>query len=410
MLRSYRRIFEVPDLLPILIWSMLARLHLPGMPIALTFLVADWTGSYGLAGIAVGALTLGNAIAGPLRGRMADRGATDRIMVLCGLVFASGLTVIALLPAALWWASVPLALATGLFQPPAGQVARALWPRLTTGSVRQTMYATESTVQELLFVVGPLLAAAMVAVSGGRVAVLVLAGVSLSSSIAFALVLRRTGHAGAVVPEGGPQSGPRRSLLRSRSLILLFALMLLLVAGLGAVDLVIVAWGRELGSPGVTGGLAAIWALGSAVGGFVAGALTRPPRLARRAAAAALGVAVLVPLLPPFTSLSPWLISPVLFAAGLAIAPTLAAATSLIGEIAPEERRAEAFGWLNTAVATGLAGSAPVAGWLLDVAGVAAGVGAAAVAMALAAVLSLLVPGPPGAAGAAAAPEPDRAA
>ncbi|GLU47932.1 MFS transporter [Nocardiopsis ansamitocini] len=394
MLKSYRPLFSIPHLPGLFIWSLIARLQVAGLPIAITFLVADWTGSYALAGLVSGALTVGTALAGPIRGRMADRGRADRIMVVCGVVYSGGLLLITLLPAALWWISLPLSLVTGLFLPPAGQIGRALWPRLTSGQNRKAMYSMEATFQEVLFVVGPVLTAAVVGLSGGRAALVMLAVISLIGALGFAMMLRVAGLTRTPAVETGANEGARRSLLTIGPLALLVVVCMMLVGGLAAVDLVIVAWARELGTPGYAGALAAIWALGSLVGGLVAGGLPGAPRVSRRAFAAAAGVALLIPLLPPILELpTPWLIAPMLFVAGLAVAPTLAAVTERLGDVAPDNRRAEAFGWMNTGVTTGVAIAAPMTGWLIDLGGIAAGV-AGGVALSLsAAVLTLWVPG-----------------
>ncbi|TDQ48757.1 MFS transporter [Actinorugispora endophytica] len=396
MLKSYRPLFSIPHLPNLFVWSLAARLQVAGLPIGVTFLVADWTGSYALAGVVTATLTVGTAVAGPLRGRMADRGRVDRLVAVCGLVYSAGLLALALLPGSLWWAAVPLTLVTGLFMPPANQVGRALWPRLTSGPDRTTMYAAEATFQELLFVVGPLMAAAAVGWGGGRAAVLLMGATSLVGALGFAAAIRRAGVAAAPVPTGGGRAARgRRSLLLRPELTVLIAVCTLLVGGLAAVDLVIVAWARELGSPGHAGGLAAVWALGSLVGGLVAGGLHGTPRIPRRAFSAAFGTALLIPLLPPLTELpTPWLLSPVLFAAGLAIAPTLAAVTERLGDAAPEDRRAEAFGWMSTGITTGVALSAPLTGWLVDAGGVASAVAGGAVLILAAAVLTLRVPQP----------------
>ncbi|UPT23468.1 MFS transporter [Thermobifida alba] len=392
VLNSYRPLLSVPHLPGLFAWSLAARLNIAGLPIGITFLVADWTGSYALAGAVSTTLTVGAAVAGPLRGRSADRGRTDRLMALCGLCYGVGLVALALLPAALWWLAFPLSLVTGLFTPPASQVGRALWPRLTSGRTRTAMYAAESTFQELVFVLGPLVAAAAVGVGGGAGAVLLIAAVSVAGSGGFALTIRRAGLASP--PASGPDTADHarrhRSLLLRPELSLLVAVCMLLIAGLAAVDLVIVAWAREMGRPGVAGVLAALWSFGSLVGGLVAGGLAGPPRLSRRAFAATAGVALLIPLLPPVLELpSPWLLIPVLFVAGLAIAPTLAAATERISDAAPAHRRAEAFGWMNTGITTGVAFSAPVTGWLVDSGGPALGVVGGTVMVLLAAALTL---------------------
>ncbi|MDA2805350.1 MFS transporter [Nocardiopsis suaedae] len=393
MLQSYRRLFAVPRLGALLFWSLAARLHIGGMPIAVTFLVAGWTGSYALAGLVAGGLTVGTALGGPVRGRMADRRPNDRLLLYSALVYGAGLAAMAFLPAWLWWAALPLAVVTGVFQPPATQIGRSLWPRITSGPTRQAVFAAEATLQELLFIVGPLLAAAVVGVGGGRVGLLTLGAIACTGAAGFALALRRSGHtlpARGAPGTDGASAAPRRSLLADPRLLLVIGVVMVLVAGLGAVDLAMVAWARELGAPGYAGGLMAVYAFGSLVGGLIAGAVAGPPRIPLRAFGTAAGAVLIVPLVPPVLHLpTPWLITPALFIAGLAIAPTVAAVTERLGDLAPAERRGEAYGWMTTATTGGIAIASPLTGWLIDHGGVAVGVGGAAALATLAALLSL---------------------
>jgi MFS family permease len=401
VLSNYRRLFAVPHVLSLLVWSLVARFYLPGQMIAVTFLVVEWTGSYTYAGVVAGAFTLGVALVGPLRGRMADRGGSDRLVLVCGVVFTAGLVVLALFPASLWWLAVPLALGTGLFGSPANQIVRALWPRLTRGPERQAIYAAEATTQELLFVFSPILTAGVVAYWGARWSLLLLAVLALVGAVGFALALRRAGVTGPAPDEhgtagagGGPGAGAghRRSLILHPVLGLLFVMALLMICGIIGMDLVIVAWANELDAPEYVMVLAAVWALGSLVGGMVSGTLQGPPRLVRRCLATTLGLAAVLPFLPPITHLpTPLLATPVLFLAGLAVAPTLAAVMGRIGDSAPPDRRAEAFGWLTTAMGVGGAVAGPLAGGLIDAFGIAGGASATVGALLVATLLSLLV-------------------
>ncbi|WP_017545175.1 MFS transporter [Nocardiopsis prasina] len=405
MLANYRRLFAVPHVLSLLIWSLAARFYTPGLMIAVTFLVQGWTGSYTLAGLVAGAFTLGMALVGPLRGRMADRGNSDRLVLVCGVVFTVGLATLALLPASLWWVSIPLALGTGLFGTPANQIVRALWPRLTTGSERQAIYAAEATTQELIFVFSPILTAGVVAFAGPRWALLLLGILGLMGAVGFALALRRADVTGPAEPDRAvtvPQDPAgrqdrastrvNRSLLFHPALCLLFAMCGMIVSGVVGMDLVIVAWANELGAPHYVMVLASVWALGSLVGGAVAGALRGAPRLPLRAFGAALGIAVLVPFLPPVSHLpTPLLITPLLFVSGLALAPTLAAAMGRLGDTAPAHRRAEAFGWMATAMSIGAAVAGPLTGALVDTNGIAGGALGAAALVLVSAVLSLFL-------------------
>lgn len=399
VLANYQRLFAVPHVISLLAWSLAARFYTPGLMIAVTFLVVEWTGSYTLAGLVAGAFTLGIALVGPLRGRMADRGGTDRLVLVCGVLFSVGLTALILLPESLWWLSIPLALGTGLFGTPANQIVRALWPRLTHGPERQAIYAAEATTQELLFVFSPILTAGVVAFAGARWALVLLALLALLGAAGFAYALRRAGVAGpAPVEEDdaeGASARPRRSLLRYPPLVLLFLMCLLMISGVMGVDLAIVAWANELDTPQYVMVLASVWALGSLVGGAIAGGLRGRPHLVRRCFGSALGVAVLVPFVPPAMHLpTPLLITPLLFVSGMALAPTLAAVMGRLGDLAPANRRAEAFGWMSTALGTGGAVAGPLAGALIDLRGIAGGMAGAAVLVLVAALLSVFVPEP----------------
>src|SRR3712207_5789095 len=58
LLGHYRELFTVPHLPGLLSWSLVARLHLACTSLVITFLVAGWTGSYAVAGLVIGALTV----------------------------------------------------------------------------------------------------------------------------------------------------------------------------------------------------------------------------------------------------------------------------------------------------------------------------------------------------------------
>ncbi len=391
VLGPYRQLLTVPGLPGLLSWSLLGRLHLTGTILAMTFLVAGWTGSYVSAGLVGGVYTIGVAAGGPLRGRSADRGDPVTLLVLTGAVYAAGMSAVAFAPAfiplGLWPLVTVLAFVTGLVQPPVTQISRAAWPRLTEGAARQSLFAVEATLQELLFVVGPVLAATVVAVASPRAGVLLCGALALAGAVGFARALHRIGLRAPV--ESVQRAG---SVLGAPGLVAALAMSLCFVAPLTTVDLAIVAWARDFGTPASAGLLLAAWSVGSAVGGLVVGGRSAEPRLGLRALLMALGVAALVPVLPPVVDGPAWLIGVVLAVGGAAIAPALAATNARIGDLAPPGRAAEVFGWVVTAATLGSALTLPVAGWLLDHIGPAAAAGAAAVVSLTAAALSLAVP------------------
>ncbi len=399
--------FAVPHLPGLLFWALAGRLHFACTALAITFLVAGWTGSYTLAGVVVGALTVCQSVAAPWWGRIADRGHAVGLVVCTSLGYAAGLAGLAALPTLLssagWPVAVALAAVTGLVLPPVNQIVRAGWARLVPPALRDSVYTVEATLQELLFVIGPLAVAATVALAGPAPATLLVAGFVLVGGLGFTVVLRRAGLGGPPpeTPEA-PASAPvrRRSVLVEPGLAPLIAVMGLLVAGLLATDLVIIAWARDRGEPFLAGVLAAVWAVGSLLGGLVAGgrSVAAPPRLPLRLGAVLAGMVALVAVLAG--SSSPVLFGAVLFLGGTAIAPALGAVYGRISHRAPQRRRAEAFGWQSTASTAGAALAAPVVGFCLDRFGPAAGAGVAALALVIAVAIVTVAgaarPGGPG--------------
>ncbi|WP_460961300.1 MFS transporter [Parasphingorhabdus pacifica] len=380
MLRPYRLLGDIPHAIELVSFALIARLHVPALPIVLTFLVVDWSGSYATAGAVAGALTVGQAVAGPLRGRAADRRSGPKLLVVTGIGFAFGLGAITLLtmpggflPASWWWLALPVASLTGLSFPPVGQITRASWSRIAEGPAREAAYAIEATMQELVFVAGPMLFAFVVAFFGP---VWASALCGLWSVIGPSLLGIALWRAGLSRPPGsghGRGRIPGDSLFTVPGFVPVLGFGTTLIAGVIATDLLIVGWARELAAPQLAGVLAAVWASGSLLGGLLAGARVGPPRLWPRAAMVVLGFVVLVPSLPPIADpASPWLVGMLLLIGGMAIAPTLAAANSRLAELAPGRRRAEAFGWWTSATTAGGALASPLAGWLLDIAGPAA--------------------------------------
>jgi MFS family permease len=399
VLQPYRDLAAVPRVPGLLIWTMLGRLHLTGTPLAMSFLVAGWTDSYALAGVVGAALMAGIGVAGPVRGRAADKRGAARLLVVTGIGYGVGLTLIAFIPSVLppaWWPVMAVAaFAVGLSVAPVMPVSRAVWPRLLKGTTLNSVYTVDATLTELLYVVGPLLAAFLVALVN-PVASIVISGVlATAGALGFARMLSLAGQGGPV-PVSSAADGKRgRALLTAPGVLASLGLALCLVAALLMVDMTIVGWAREAGAPILAGVLGAVWAIGSAVGGLVAGGLSGTPRLTRRVLLNLVGVLALVPVLPPvFDPASPWIIGLVLLFGGAAIAPAAGAANARVGELVPAERRTEAYGWLSTASTVGFSIALPVSGFLLDHSGPSVAAAGAAVFVVLGVLLALRIPAP----------------
>ena len=249
----------------------------------------------------------------------------------------------------------------GLALPPLSSTVRIVWPRLAPDELRSTAYALEASLQEVFFVGGPLLAAALATI--GPAAGVAGAGLaSLVGATATALLppVRQTppsraGGAGLLGALASP--GVRTVVLYAATV----------GVGFGSVELAMPAFAEAHGSRELGGLALASFSGGSLVGGLVAG--MRPPRSVLRrfvagsvvlaAALLALQLAVSIPTLCVLA-----------FVAGLPIAPTIGALYSLIDRSARAGTAAEAFAWFGTAVSIGIAAGSVLAGVLVDERGV----------------------------------------
>jgi MFS family permease len=404
MFRSFRTLAGIP-LLPVLLpLSLLARIHLSALPIALAFLLTGWAGSYTAVGVVSAFIALGQAVAGPVRGRIADRGSASRLLFTSGAGYAVGLLALILatlfLPASCWPVTTVISFCTGLAMPPISQIARALWSRLGDGGSKRALYTIDATGYEIVSVLGPLLSAGAVSLAGGVFATALCAVLATGGAVSFGLVLRVAGldrnQAEPAAPDVEPMSSTRQpSLLRDPRFVRAVLVPFFLMTALFATDLSVVAWARDRGAPGLAGLLDAILAAGSLVGGAIAVSRGGNPRGVLTITGMALALGVVSVLLPPVQGNTPvWLLVVVLLLAGTTLAPSASASYARVGEVAPPHRQAEAFGWLATATTCGAGVALPVVGWLLDRVGPAAGGAAGVIAVLVAAALVLSLPKP----------------
>ncbi|HRC08836.1 MAG TPA: hypothetical protein PLV41_11555, partial [Miltoncostaeales bacterium] len=141
----------------------------------------------------------------------------------------------------------------------------------------------------------------------------------------------------------------------------------------------------HLGNANFAGVAMALWAIGSAIGGFTAGTIHSTAPLATRLTvlAALCGVG----FMPAAFSPNIWTLSAAALVAGLAIAPLLATIYESIGQIATPGTETEAFSWLNVAFPIGFSIAAPIAGFLADGPGPRVGAATSGIAVLLGAAL-----------------------
>ncbi len=347
---GYGALLRVRGIRWLLPTALLGRLPIAMTGLAITLLVTRH-GTYARAGVVMSAYVVGSGLAGPLVGRAADRLGRRRVLVVAAVLNALLLAALAYVPKDVPGLLVGVAVLAGTTMPPLSAAARSLWSALLEGPARDTMYALDATVQEVIFIVGPMLVALLVAFSDPQVALAVTGLVGLVGVTAF------VAHplANHVATTDGTHPG---GLWRMPSLRRIVLVGSLLVMSFNFIDLAIISFvsGRTANSQ--AGAVLAVWAAGSMTGGLIYGAR---PALARLPLPVMIGfVAATLGVL----SLSPGKagLAVLLFCNGLTIAPTIGRIYGEVGRMAPPAAATEAFSWLATGFLAGTALGAALSG------------------------------------------------
>jgi MFS family permease len=340
----YAAVLRVPHVAALIGATLLARFPIGINALAVVLYLRAERGSFAVAGAVAGALAAGSGVGAPIQGRLVDAFGQRRVLVPLGVVHAGALG--ALVAGTEAGASGAVLFACGLLAgfaiPPTSSVLRSMWPSLLRDQpeLMQPAYALDSVLIELIFVLGPLLTA-------------VVATVLEPPSRAMRPDPHRP-RAGALGALASP--GVRTLVLTS----------LPAGIGIGICEVALPAFGDAYGAAATAGILLAVWSLGSAAGGLVYGALPNRPPLDRvhLAVTALLPFGLLTLAAAPSVAVMALLVIP----AGMFIAPLLATRNELVGWVAPEGSRTEAYTWPVTSFVGGIAIGSALAGAIVEAA------------------------------------------
>ena len=358
--RGYGPLLRTPGALGFSLAGLVGRMPISMLGIGTVLLVQDRRDSYALAGLVSAAYALGLAVIGPAVSRLVDRRGQRRVLPAAVVVSALGTVAVVLLAAP----DAPLLLlllaATLMSAAPSqlGSCARARWSQLLAdrpGEVPRA-YAWEAVVDEVVFVLGPLVVV-LCAVLDPAVGLLVALGLGAAGTLAFVAQ-------GATEPAVHPLGDGHRRAMSAHGLRTLTASMLFVGVLFGTVEVAMVAFAEQRGSSSGAGVLLALVALGSAVAGLLYGALHLRSPLHRRFLVS-LGFLALG-LLPLLLAPSVPAMAPAALLAGFAISPTLISAYGLVDELVPVAARTEGFSWLNSGLGVGVALGFAVSGAVAD--------------------------------------------
>lgn len=375
-MKTYAELMRTPGVARLLCSQLVARFPGGMLSLGLLIHIEGIFHSYGVAGLALASLSVGQAAAGPTLSRWMGVWRMRPVLILTSIVCAAGLTVLALAPL-----SIPgfmlVALLTGLSYPPIQPAVRTIYPKIVNSRQLTPLFSLDASAQEIIWVAGPVLVT------------FVATQVSSTAGILMSLVFLVGGGIWFITsPELGrvriPQSKRRFGVVLARPSVLLMTVVgVLLVGCFAAIEAGVVSMFGD-GSP-EAGIVLAIFALTSLAGGLAFGHRPIGPwALARRMSVILVG-SVLAMFAFEF-----WTVSAALAVAGLFVAPALAVMFAAVSATVRFSDTAEAYGWVGTGQLLGAALGSAVAGFLIDAAGSSGGFITAAVLITVAVILAIV--------------------
>jgi MFS family permease len=341
-----------PEAIAVLISQLFARFPFGMLSIAFVIHIQAVTGSYAIAGIALGAETIGASISGPLLARlMADFG-IRRVVIVSTLTSVAALLGLAFVtPEPIWL--IALAFLVGLSSPPIQPAARSIYPQVTPKKLMPALYSLDATAQEIIWVLGPLVATLVAASFGNIPMMITVAAIQVLGTIWFLL----NKSVGSIkIPKNKNVLG---KALRNPKVAAATVLGLLFVGSFAGVEVGSVAlFGKAL-----AGIMFAVFSLGSIFGGLllaprIKGAYALPIFLA----VTLLGYSAILiaPREPLWVGIS-------LFVAGIGVAPALGFLSLMIATGTSGSETVEAYGWTTTGQLVGFSAGSALAGISIEI-------------------------------------------
>lgn len=363
MLNRYRAAFSLPGTLEFSAAGFLARVTLAVYPIAIVLIISGRTGSYGYAGVVSGSYVLGGAVGNPIAAVLVDKRGQHRVLpwfliahLISTAMFGALITAHAPL-----WTLLPPAVLMGVTMLNIGALVRARWSHIWPGDApeRSTGYSVESTLDEVIFVLGPLVATVL-AIHTHPLVTLGLALLLITVGTLWLAALRSTEP-----PVRARVAGERHEFaLRYRGMALITGCMVFMGAVFGSVEVTMIAFCGQQGQRASAGWVVASFAAGSMVSALLYGGRHWRSSLLRRftISAALFGV---MPLLL-FAATNVPVLALLAGVVGLGIAPTLIGAFSLVDSIVPANSLTEGLTWIGTGLSVGYGLGAAVVGGIAD--------------------------------------------
>lgn len=377
MASTYSKILRYPGALKFSAAGLLARLPMSMMGISTILAVQELYGSYAAAGRVGAAGIVAAAIAAPILSRKVDTHGQAKVMLpavigsalsLAGMIFAAT----ARAPEA--FLMLLTALAGGL-SGSMGSLVRARWTAILEKPEEvHTAFSLEAALDEVVFILGPILATVLctvnfLPVTSGWAASLFF---QVAGSIWFLLQSEteppvreqsREASDSSETSSSGDLQKPQH-VLRYSAVTVVVLIFMFHGALFGANDVAVVAFSEEQGMKSAAGTIMAFLATGSLIAALIFGSRPWPWPLWKQLL---LGVIMMAVGSSAF-SFAPNIAVLCVFmlVMGMAIAPTLTTGNNIVQAVIPPEKLTEGLAWLGTSMNVGVSLGSLFAGMLVD--------------------------------------------
>lgn len=376
-MHAYREILAIPGALRFSAAGLLARSGGAMMGLGIVLMVSALYDSYGLAGALVAANAVSWAAGTAVLSNLVDRYGQRKVMYPATVVSAATLAVLVVFAVLQWpaWTLFAPAIISGATGGSPGALVRARWSHATSDANQlHAAFSLESTLDEVTFVVGPVLATALstgVHPTAGLVAPVLLS--LLGAQLFYSQ--RATEPPVAPRPEPGRRrpEALRRFILFTPGVASIVVVNLLIGCVFGGVDVSVVAATTAWGDRAISGVVLAVFSAASGLAGLLYGTRHwRSPLPARFVTGVA---ALFVATLGLFLASSVLILAAVGVLIGLSVAPTFINGNTLVGRLVLRERLTEGLAWMGTGIGIGVAIGSSIAGGVIDTGGYPAGFG-----------------------------------
>ncbi|MDH6207175.1 MFS transporter [Aurantimicrobium minutum] len=351
-MKTYLELLRVRGVTRVLLSQLLARFPHGMLSIAFLIHVEQVHHSYAAAGLVVAAISLGEAIAGPISSRLMARWGMRPLLSVMTIVAVITLSSMAIFPLSVP-ALVVLGFIGGCSFPPIQPAVRTIYPKLVPNRLLTPLFSLDASAQEIIWIVGPVLTT-FVALRVGSVEAVLAAMAFLAAGGLWFVTSPSVGQVRI------PMSKRRLGGVLSRPPVIISTLLgLTLVACFAAVEAGIIGLFGEDGPE--AGWILAIYALGSLVGGLAWGHREIAPwSMTRRLLLVFAGLAA--------ASLSSdfWWLAVTLFISGLGVAPALTVLFANVSATMKFSETAESYAWIGSGQLIGAGLGSAVAGLCID--------------------------------------------